>query len=288
VEKENITNILPKNVAFEIDRLCISRARRRTEISEIRLRAYGRSSIVLLGERIFLTARPAPEEIKKTVAEICGGALFAHRSSIAEGYVSLPGGVRVGIVGQARYEKDELVGVSDISSLVFRIPTGKSFCSERLFREFISARRGMLIYSRVGVGKTTALRTLVGMIGREDGENVAVIDERDEFLPEDYYDSSVDLLKGYRRARGIEIALRTLSPSVIAVDELGSGEEILSMLDFMNSGARLLATAHAGDYEELRLKKNLSPLFERGAFDVFAGLSLSSAERTVDVRRVEF
>jgi stage III sporulation protein AA len=146
----------------------------------------------------------------------------------------------------------------------------------------------MLIYSRVGVGKTTALRTLVGMIGREDGENVAVIDERDEFLPEDYYDSSVDLLKGYRRARGIEIALRTLSPSVIAVDELGSGEEILSMLDFMNSGARLLATAHAGDYEELRLKKNLSPLFERGAFDVFAGLSLSSAERTVDVRRVEF
>ena len=287
MEKENITNILPKSIAFEIDRLCMSRARCQTEISEIRLRIYGKSSIVLLGERIFLTSRPTAEEIKKTVSEMCGGALFAHRSSISEGYISLSGGIRVGISGQARYERDELVGVSNITSLVFRIPTGRSFCSDRLFEEFSRSKRGMLIYSRTGVGKTTALRSLVGMIGSLDGENVAVIDERGEFIPSDYINCSVDLLKGYKREKGIEIALRTLSPSVIAVDELGSAEEILSMIDFMNSGVRMLATAHAGDFEELWRKKSLAPLFEKEVFDVFVGLSLSSGKRTFDIRRTE-
>ena len=284
MEKEKITNILPQGIAFEIDRLCISRAKGSAEISEIRLRAYGRSSVILLGERVFLSSRPSLEDMRRTVAQICGGALFAHRSSISEGYVTLDGGVRVGIVGQARYERGELIGVSDVTSLVFRIPTGKCLFSERLLEEFVSAERGMLIYSRAGVGKTTALRALAGMIGRIDGENVAVIDERGEFIPEDYLDSSVDLLKGYKRARGIEIALRTLSPSVIVIDELGGAEEILSMLDFMNSGVRILATAHAGSYGELCRRQSLSLLFERGIFDRTVGISVSSGERSLDIR----
>ena len=99
----------------------------------------------MLGERIFLSSRPSAEEMKSSVAQICGGALFAHRSSISEGYVTLADGVRVGRVGQARDERGELIGVSEVTSLVFRIPTGKCAFSERLLEEFASVERGMLI-----------------------------------------------------------------------------------------------------------------------------------------------
>lgn len=270
---------LPSSLIFEIERLCKSRGRCVSDISEIRLRSFGKSSIKLSGEKINLYKEVRQEDVEACLLNICKGSLYSYRDSIAEGYVTCEGGVRVGISGTARYDGGKLVGIGDISSLIFRIPTGKSDVYEELRQAWSISKSGMLIYSPPGIGKTTALRSLVGYIGGICSEEVAVIDERCEFLSSDYKNLSVDILRGYKRSLGMQIALRSMSPSVMVIDEIGREDESRALLDSVNSGVRILATAHAGSYDELLKRKCLAPLFMAEVFDVAVGLFIEGGRR---------
>ena len=281
---DKIFTYLPPKCAREISRLLISRGAEGSKISEIRIRVFGKSSVIISGERVALTSDIDCADMSKALALMCDGALYARRDTIRGGYITLECGVRVGVCGEARYDGGAFVGVSDVSSLVFRIPSVRIAPSPELCEAWGKCRRGMLIYSPPGVGKTTALRTLAYEIGRgKPDEQVAVVDERGEFYAEDYRGASVDILRGYKREEGIAIALRTLSPSVIAVDEIGRLAEAEAMLESLNSGVRVIATAHAGDASELKRRKSISPFFERGVFDVCAGISLECGKRKINV-----
>lgn len=289
VNWKKIEFFLPNKQFLEISRICESRKKDGSEISEIRLRANGRSSFILSRERIYFSSSPTEQEIRRTLSHMCEGAMYAYRDSIKEGYITLDGGVRVGICGQARYEDSSFVGVSNVNSLVFRIPTGESSFTSLLYGHWLKTSRGMLIYSPPGVGKTTAIRSLVKAIGSgRDSLQVAVIDERCEFSAEDYSHSSVDIFRGYRRAEGINIALRSMSPDVIAVDEIGRLAEAEAMMESMNSGVRIIATAHAGSFFELKRKINMKPFFDGDIFDVFAGLSMKDGKRSVEIERFKY
>ena len=178
-------------------------------------------------EKIPLFSTLKRNEAEALVNLLCEGALYAHRDTLASGYVTMRGGVRVGICGFARYEGGRLVGVSEMRSLVFRIPGGDCEIADELFSAFSEVRRGMLIYSPPGIGKTTALRSLAASVGGgSNPRRVCVVDERCEFCDEDYADCEVDILKGYKRGVGIEIAVSVTGPQVIIVDEIG-GEDTL-------------------------------------------------------------
>ena len=94
-------------------------------INEIRLRENGITSLVVAGRNVALGLTLGREKIKETFKKVCGGAVFAHRDDVCRGFVTLLGGVRVGVCGYARYESGGVVGIGDISSLVFRIPAGE-------------------------------------------------------------------------------------------------------------------------------------------------------------------
>jgi stage III sporulation protein AA len=184
--------------------------------------------------------------------------------------------VRVGVVGTCRYEGERLIGISDISSLVFRFPTGECEFGEELYELYAShSPRGVLIYSPPGVGKTTALRYLAERLGAGDKARcVVVVDERCEFLREDYERARVDILSGYKKRLGIEIAIRTLSAETVILDELGA-DDVASIMDVMRFGVPFVASAHAGSAEEILNKPSLRPLFESGAVDMLVGIERS-------------
>ena len=278
VSAEEVTlSALPKRLRGEIERLAVGRAMSLSGIREIRLRRDGVGAM-LYGRGFLPLSRATAEELDGIVARLCDGCVFAHRDTISMGYISMDGGVRVGVVGTCRYEGEVLVGISDISSLVFRLPSGECEFGEELYDLYIKRRpRGLLIYSPPGVGKTTALRYLAARLGSgDDARCVAVVDERCEFLPEDYERARVDILRGYKKRLGIEIATRTLSAETVILDELGA-DDVGSILDVMRFGVPFIASAHAGCAEEILNKPALHPLLESGAVDMLVGIERGDA-----------
>ena len=101
------------------------------------------------------------------------------------------------------------------------------------------------------------------------GLKISVIDERCELDADQFSNTAVDVFRGYRRGLGMQLALRVMSPDIIAVDEIGVGEEGSEMLESLLSGVKFIATAHASEYEELKRRPSLKGFFELGVFDTF-------------------
>ena len=263
-----ILSLLPQGLTREIREIMRTQRGFSKKLFELRLRADGRSFAHFSGGSLPLYFRLSKKELEELVRRLCQGAIYAYRDTLSLGYISLGDGVRVGVAGHARYENGRLVGVNDVSSLVIRIPSGECTFAEEIYRKWRSmGQGGMLICSLPAGGKTTLLRSLCRHIGKGDAAmRVAVIDERCEFVHSQYKNSSVELIRGYKRSEGIEIAIRTLAPEVIAADEISTNEDKEATLAALGAGVSVIATAHAGSVEEAMRRSVLRPLFEEGAF----------------------
>ena len=289
--RENFTivfSLIPKAIGNEIEALCRAKGISRVHINEIRLRAYGRSSVVLRGENVILTESVSRDEINSILKRVCDMAVFAHRDDISNGFVSLECGCRVGVCGYAKYDAGKLVGVSSVSSLVFRIPNGRCDFADKLYgywreRNFCS----MLICSAAGVGKTSAIRAMAAMAGGGSGaKRVVVVDERCEFNPYAYSDCTVDILRGYKRARGIEIAIRTMSAEILVVDEIGNDDDVEALMLSVGAGVPVLATTHADNAEQVVFKPKLRRLFDNSLFKVCAAIRIQNGKRELTFHEV--
>ncbi len=277
---------LPRSLAEEIRHFADGRVGGLREIREIRVRRKMRCSILYGSEYIPLRCEVCPSEMDDILYKLCEGSLYAHRDNISSGYIPLPSGVRVGVCGLARYESEGIVGISEASGFVFRIPGHEcAFESELLAVWESGIGSGMLIYAPPGIGKTTALRSLAAHIGSgRRPKRVAVVDERCEFIVEDYRGAEVDIMRGYKKRQGIEIAARTLSPEVVIVDEVG-GDDASAILGVIRCGVPVVATAHAGSFDELCSKASLSALLDSGVFEVFVGISRIGGAYSLTVNR---
>lgn len=278
---------LPPGLRLEILRLCSGRVGGLGEIREIRVRRGGACSVCFKRESVPLSARVSGEDMDGVLMRLCEGSLYAHRDNIAAGYIPLGDGIRVGICGLARYERGGIVGVSEATGFVFRIPGHGCAFERELFGVWDSEpSRGMLIYSSPGVGKTTALRVLARHIG--SGANcrrVVVVDERCEFIEEDYFGTQVDILRGYKKRDGLEIAARTLSPEVIMADEV-SGDEATALQGVIRCGVPIVATAHGASLNEIFAGSAVASLAEGGIFDTFVGITRAGEGYALSVDRV--
>ena len=99
---------------------------------------------------------------------ISENSLYAYNSSLIQGYISLPKGVRVGICGSYVFDNDRLVTVKDIQSVNIRIPHQIKNCSLNAYEFLVDGEdvKSCLIVSPPGAGKTTFLRDFVFHCGR--------------------------------------------------------------------------------------------------------------------------
>ena len=269
-----ILSALPYRLADEI-----AREWRGESIEEIRLRRDRYASLTLRGENRMLATALDGGELDAVLSQLCSGSLYAYSDTINKGYISLPGGIRVGVSGNAATEGGEVIGVYHISSLVIRIPhraraLGEPIC--RLLHGF-QLGRGVLIFSPPGVGKTTLLRGVIARLASgESPLRTAVIDTRGELsFATESRELCIDVLSGYPRRLGIEIATRTLSAQVIVCDEIGDYEEAMALVSSHNCGVPLVASAHASSVRELLTRTGLRLLHEARIFGAYVGISRS-------------
>ena len=261
---DEVLKVLPSELSLEISSMCRVKGTPR----EIRLRRRGTSLLIFDGRSVALHS-VGSGTVDTVFSAVCRGAPYAFRDSIVSGYVPLGSGIRVGVAGRAHYDGGRLVGVSDVDSLVFRLPSGKCDFAESIVAICRAARGGVLIFSPPFGGKTTALRAIAALLSRD--RRVVIVDEREEIWTDELAGRNIDLLSGYKRAVGIEIATRCLAPELIITDEI-SAEDSRDLLAAANSGVPIIATAHAATVSELLAREHIAALVRAGVFSALVGI----------------
>lgn len=275
---------------------------------EIRIRA-GLPLVIIRGsEYVFLTAngqrcsapaayRPRREAIEGVFQRVCQNSLYAFTEDIKNGFVTLPGGHRVGIAGHVLAGG----GMRDISSLNIRIARQVKGCGEKLLPHII--RNASDIYSTLIIsppccGKTTVIRDLARILstGRQNpeftGVNVGVVDERSEIaacykgIPANDVGILVDIYDACPKEKGIQMMLRALAPKIIVTDEIGGSGDGAAIVSAMNAGVRIIATAHGYGFEDVGIRKEIRDMMEAGVFEKYVILSSRMGPGTLEeVRR---
>ncbi|MDP3486426.1 MAG: ATPase, T2SS/T4P/T4SS family, partial [Bacillota bacterium] len=144
-----------------------------------------------------------------------------------------------------------------------------------------------LVISPPQAGKTTLLRDIARQLS-DKGQRVCIVDERSEIAgcyngcPQLDVGLRTDVMDGCPKAEGMLMALRALSPDVIITDEIGRAEDAAAIEEALNSGVRVIASAHGSTYEEVAARPNLSTLLQRGLFQRVVILSNRRGPGTIE------
>jgi len=210
-------------------------------------------------------------------------SLYAFEEELRGGYITLPGGHRVGVTGRALMENKSVRGLKNINGFNIRVSHEVKGCADSLITKLALPRLfDTMIISPPGCGKTTLLRDVIrqlsdGVPGRFAGVTVGVADERSEIagcfrgMPQNDVGMRTDVLDGCPKAAGMSMLLRAMSPRVIAVDELGGRQDAAAVEEIVNAGVCVICTIHGADIWDVRKKNALSDIL--GIFKRFVVLS---------------
>lgn len=285
--------------AGNIRKLLIDARPNYDHLYEIRMRV-GRPVFLICREgECFLRGRGSSpylvtdEDVKETLEYVSGYSLYAYEDEIRQGYISVQGGHRVGITGKVILDGDRIRGMKYISCINLRIAHEIPGCADAVM-PFVRTKdwtAHTLIISPPRCGKTTLLRDIIRQLssGTKDapGVTVGVVDERSEIagcyqgIPQNDLGERTDVLDGCPKAEGMQMLIRSMSPAVVAVDELGREEDFRAVESVIHCGCKLIATAHGDSLTDILRKPFFARLREMRVFERYIVLGNEKMAGTV-------
>ena len=246
-------------------------------LEELRLRLGYPPELVCHRRNICLQEKVSQKDLHFVVNTASQYSPWAAET-LASGFITAPGGHRIGVAGEAVTKSGLMTGVRSFRSLCIRVC--RDFTG--LFTAPVDILGSVLIIGKPGSGKTTLLRDLIRLRSEKGRGSIAVVDERGEIFPpsSDFCSGSrTDVLTGVSKTQGIEMLLRTMGPETIAVDEITSQRDCDALIHSAWCGVSLLATAHASSRKDLLERKVYQPLVNSGVFDTLITLNMDKSWR---------
>lgn len=277
-------------------------------IEEIRLRNGLPLNIYCMGSDYFVTKKGSltknkddskivrKKDVAKTFQLISNYSVYAFEEEIRNGFITLKGGHRVGIGGKVLYGENGIETIKNISSLNIRIAREKIGVSNKLIKyiiDFPKTIHNTLIISPPQCGKTTILRDIIRNLSNglellnNTGLKVGVIDERSELagvyngIPQHDIGLRTDILDGSNKKDGTIMLLRSMSPDIIAMDEIGSIHDVEAIHESLKAGVKVIATVHGSTIDDLLSKRSLNALINEKIFKRYIFLDNSKGVGTV-------
>jgi stage III sporulation protein AA len=209
-------------------------------------------------------------------------SLYASNEQLKNGFITIRGGVRLGICGEVVIENGQIQTIKNIQSINIRVPHQIRGCAYAALPYIFTkdAPLNTLIVAPPGCGKTTMLRDIAWQIcDKYAAPNVLILDERGEiaasYLGESQLDCGAfcDIISGANKSYGFEFGLRSMRPDVVITDELSTAADIEMVKNATRSGVTVLASVHARDIDDLRKKPLYKTLVEDCVFDRYVVLT---------------
>lgn len=276
---------LPENLRATFETLPMDR------VYEIRLRA-NRPAVVCISGRSFVldNVQVTRTDLDMIIHKASNYSVYAVNEQIKQGFVTIYGGVRIGLCGEVVSENGILSTIKNVSSLNIRIPHSVRGCSYPVLPYVFAERRPMktLIISPPGAGKTTFLRDLACQVCDKYALlNTLVLDERGEIaashLGENCLDvgASTDVMTGCSKSYGFENGIRSMRPDVVITDEIATAADVEMVRLAARSGVCIFASVHASGIDEIRAKPNFAEIIAERVFDRYVVLGVTDSAGTI-------
>lgn len=279
-ELANLLSKLPRNTVEKIE--------------EIRLR-NGKPLMISLGSKDYFVSENGSlvsepyncininyKHISKTFQLISNYSIYSIEEELKNGFVTVKGGHRVGVAGKAIYGTSGFETIRDISSLNLRVAKEIIGASNSIMRYIIKKPNTIyntLLVSPPQCGKTTLLRDIIRNISNGiadinfSGLKVGVVDERSELggtyrgCPQNDIGVRTDIIDSCRKHEGIMLLLRSMSPNVIATDEMGDEKDIKAVHEAIKAGVKIISTVHGDGINDILSKPRLRDVISEKVFE---------------------
>lgn len=286
ISLRSIVSILPLDVQASLEEIRI-REGRPLEVMYASRYAFlnERGQLVRAEDHAY---RPGRADCATLLELLTDHSLYTYEEELKQGYITIAGGHRVGLAGRTVLQEGKVRQIRDVSSFNIRIARELGGAGQRVLPFIINAGldkiHNTLIISPPQQGKTTLIRDLARRISRGDWEGTAgtmlkrgfkvgVVDERSELaaceggVPQFDLGPRTDVLDGCPKAEGMMMMIRSLSPEVLVVDEIGRPEDAVAIHEALHAGISMIATAHGADLEDVSRRPALRELIAEKTFE---------------------
>lgn len=267
------------------------------EMEEIRIRVNRPIEISVNGSVSFLPYHSTEEDALHLLDKISHFSMYTLEEELRRGYITIEGGHRVGLAGKVILEGGQVKAIRDVSSFNIRIARENIGIADQWVPYLYDQGKWnhTMIIGAPQSGKTTLLRDLARYIssGSINGDippyKVGIVDERSEIagcmngIPQLQFGPRVDVLDACPKAEGMMMMIRSMSPEVLVVDEIGRKEDTDAILEAVNAGIHLIMTTHGYSFEEVLNRPTLAPIMKQNIFQKFLVLTKRKDQRSVMV-----